>query len=226
MRLLRALHPEVVFTFTPKINLYTGFCLYFLRFRHYANISGLGDLFATNKTLFRCLRYVMFKVCLKKTEHIFFQNLEDMMMIVNEKELLDPEKCSRLPGSGVDLERFQCCLGRAKDDSAPRVFLKYGRFLKNKGYDLYLNAAKQLKEKYGDKVEFWVMGAADPQRSDSRELYERILHFGEMGVIRLLPALSPQRFLHARHIRTSRRLDAPDRHRANLTLAQIKQSLC
>ena len=184
---LRRLQPDIVFTFTPKLNLYTGLCRLFSRFGHYANISGLGDLFAKNTLAFRFLRYAMFKTCFLKTEHIFFQNNEDMDLVVKEKRLLAAEKCSRLPGSGVDLERFKECLTETRDISAPRVFLKYGRFLKNKGYDLYLSAAKQMKDKHGDRVEFWVMGGVDPQRDDSRELYERILAFHEMGVIRLLP---------------------------------------
>ena len=187
LRTLKWLQPDIVFTFTPKMNLYTGFCRYFTSFKQYANISGLGDLFATDKVSFRFLRYVMFKMCLKKTEHIFFQNNEDMDMIVKKRRLLNPTKCSRLPGSGVDLERFKSCLSVVKDTAGPRVFLKYGRFLKNKGYDLYLNAAKQMKAKHGDQVEFWIMGAADPHREDSRELYERILTFDEMGIVRLLP---------------------------------------
>lgn len=184
---IRQIKPDIVFTFTPKINFYSGFCLYFTRFAHYANVSGLGDLFATNGQLFRILRYIMFKVCLRKTEHVFFQNREDMDMIVQTLRLLNPEKCTRLPGSGVDLDRFQSCLAVKKDNSAPRVFLKYGRFLKNKGYDLYLNAAKRMREKYGDRVEFWIMGAVDPHRSDSKELYERILAADRLRTVRLLP---------------------------------------
>jgi glycosyltransferase involved in cell wall biosynthesis len=187
LRSLRRLQPDIVFTYTPKMNLYAGFCLYFSKFRQYANISGLGDLFAKDKVSFRFLRYFMFKICFQKTEHIFFQNGEDMALIVEKKRLLNQAKCSRLPGSGVDLDRFKSCLSVVKGTEGPRVFLKYGRFLKNKGYDLYLSAAKRMKDEHGDRVEFWVMGAPDPHREDSRELYKRILTFHEMGIIRLLP---------------------------------------
>ncbi|WP_036830306.1 glycosyltransferase, partial [Photobacterium sanctipauli] len=61
----------------------------------------------------------------------------------------------RLPGSGVDTSRFKA--SEAPDDGIVR-FLLIARMLYDKGVGHYVEAARELKLKYGHKVEFQLLG--------------------------------------------------------------------
>lgn len=76
-----------------------------------------------------------------------------------------------IPGSGVDLAAF---LPTTRKAGGPRTFLMFGRLLPQKGYDLYLAAARRLRAELGDAVACWILGSADPERSESLELLERV----------------------------------------------------
>ncbi|MFA0560641.1 glycosyltransferase [Vibrio breoganii] len=64
----------------------------------------------------------------------------------------------RLPGSGVDLTRFK--LTPAADDNKVK-FLLIARMLYDKGIQQYVDAARTLKQKYGDNVELCLLGFLD-----------------------------------------------------------------
>jgi glycosyltransferase involved in cell wall biosynthesis len=124
----------------------------------------------------------LYKLALKKTDHIFFQNSEDLLNCLGAK--LVPEERSRvIPGSGVDLAAF---LPTRRKAGAPRTFLMFGRLLPQKGYDLYLAAARRLRAELGDTVECWVLGSADQKRPESVELLERVRRAHSHGDIRYL----------------------------------------
>jgi glycosyltransferase involved in cell wall biosynthesis len=58
--------------------------------------------------------------------------------------------------------------------------------LPKKGFYLFLNAARTLREKYKESVVFWVLGSQDPERPESEELYQEILRAHAEGSIRYL----------------------------------------
>lgn len=181
-KLLKKVEPDCVLSFTVKCNLYTGFCRRLLSFGHIANISGLGQTF-DKKSLLRSLVCLMYRVGLKKSSAIFFQNKEDLNLCVCNN-LVPERRCHLLPGSGVDLLFF------SPDSLAfgeKRVFLMFGRLLPKKGYDDFLVAARGLKKKYGDAVEFRVMGVVDERRAESVELANRISMAESNGDIVVLP---------------------------------------
>nr|WP_267959139.1 glycosyltransferase [Vibrio fluvialis] len=60
-----------------------------------------------------------------------------------------------MPGSGVDLTRFT--LQPAADDGIVR-FLLIARMLYDKGIGHYVEAARALRSKYGERVEFQLLG--------------------------------------------------------------------
>lgn len=180
-RTLKEIGPHIVLSYTPKLNLYVGLCSRFLRFRQVANISGLGELFEKKGIIISLLRDRLYRVALGGASRIFFQNQVDFKTLVHEKRLLPVSSCRRLPGSGVDTKRFQAKLnGRAEGDRR-RIFLMYGRFLPQKGFDLFLKAARKLRSIYGNRLEFHVMGGADDAREESKALHERILRYHDAG---------------------------------------------
>lgn len=69
-----------------------------------------------------------------------------------------------MPGSGVDLRRFS--IVNAPDDNVTR-FLLMARMLYDKGIIEYVESAKILKAKYGNKVEFNLLGFLDVNNPSS-----------------------------------------------------------
>lgn len=191
-RTLKLLRPHAVLSFTIKCNLYAGLCKRFTRFVQIANISGLGVAFE-RPGLMRALATSLYKVALKPTDHIFFQNHDDLTSCV-QANLVERNRSRVIPGSGVDLSSFLPTSQRARQ---PRTFLIFGRLLPQKGFDLYLNAARRLHEEFGERVACWVLGSPDHARSESMELHARIEQAHARGEIRYLQSTDEVRpFIH------------------------------
>ncbi|EJF4090746.1 hypothetical protein DFX34_RS22490 [Vibrio parahaemolyticus] len=74
------------------------------------------------------------------------------------KKLAEKKVTERLPGSGADLSRFKISL--STDDGIVR-FLSIARMLYGKGIGHYVEAARELKVKYGHNVEINLLGLLD-----------------------------------------------------------------
>lgn len=182
-RQLRAIRPDIVLTFTVKCNLYAGICRRLLKFEQIANISGLGEVFEKNG-LINLLVSRLYKFALAGSKRVFFQNNEDMQMIV-QHHLLPGNLCKRIPGSGVDLETFHPI--SSLSNNKPLIFFMFGRLVPKKGYDLFMKAAENICLGGNYNAEFWIMGMVDNSRKESKELLERIMALQRKGIIRYLP---------------------------------------
>lgn len=180
-RTLKLLRPHAVLSYTIKCNLYAGLCKRFTGFIQIANISGLGIAFERTG-LMRALATSLYKVALKPTDHIFFQNHDDLTSCVHAN-LVARERSRVIPGSGVDLSAFTPSPQRGR---RPRTFLMFGRLLPQKGFDLYLSVARRLQKEFDERVACWILGSPDQTRSESVDLYERIQHSHARGEIRYL----------------------------------------
>lgn len=181
-RLLRAIQPEVVLTFTVKCNLYTGICHRLLRFEQVANISGLGEAF-DGTGLVRSIVSRLYKFALANSDKVFFQNDEDRQTII-ERGLLPAYLCKRIAGSGVDLDAYHPSHPFPKN--GVRRFLMFGRLVPQKRYDLFMKVAEAFHNGYKRSAEFWIMGIVDESRAESRQLLKRILCLQERGVVKYL----------------------------------------
>ncbi|HFI1204365.1 TPA: glycosyltransferase, partial [Escherichia coli] len=65
---------------------------------------------------------------------------------------------SLIAGSGVDLNRFSYS---PSELDYPRRFILVGRLLEEKGVRIYADAARMLKDKYKEKVDFNLLGFID-----------------------------------------------------------------
>lgn len=152
----RKLKPDVVLNFTPKNNIYSTLAAYLVGAQSINNIAGLGMLFINEGLTSKIARF-LYKVSQPKASKIFFQNEEDKGLF--EKYKLAPLNVTdRLPGSGADLSRF--IFSPSNDDGVIR-FLLIARMLYDKGIGEYVQAARVLKHKYGQKVEFNLLGFLD-----------------------------------------------------------------
>lgn len=153
IKIFKSVKPDVVLNFTPKNNIYGTLAGHFVGSKSVNNIAGLGMVFIKESITAKLARF-LYKVSQRKADKIFFQNEDDRKLFLDNK-LADVSITDRLPGSGVDLTRFT--LQPAADDGVIR-FLLIARMLYDKGIGLYVEAARTLKAKYGDGVEFQLLG--------------------------------------------------------------------
>jgi glycosyltransferase involved in cell wall biosynthesis len=62
----------------------------------------------------------------------------------------------------------------------------FGRLLPQKGFDSFIEAARELRHRFEDRVAFWVLGAVDQSRNESLRLLQRINEAHADGIIRYL----------------------------------------
>lgn len=150
------------------------------------NIAGLGAVFIRDNWLTRLVR-LLYKTALSRSQHVFFQNDEDMRQFV-EQGLVVADKVSRLPGSGVDLRRFSPVaamdtlspspsVGTASHSTRPSNvngqvagypasgrgefrFLLVARLLWDKGVGEYVEAARMVRRQYPTAI-FQLLGFLD-----------------------------------------------------------------
>lgn len=149
---------DIVLNFTPKNNIYSTFAAKICGVKVINNIAGLGILFVKESPTSKIARF-LYKTSQRFADKIFFQNDDDReLFLLNgmaKKEVTD-----RLPGSGVDLERFT--VTPSIDDGVTR-FLLIARMLYEKGVEHYVESARILRRKYGRNVEFNLLGFLDVQ---------------------------------------------------------------
>lgn len=122
-------------------------------------ISGLGGFFAEdNKGL---MARVMPKVLKfshdRKNLLCIFQNNEDKGLYV-KNGIIKEEQARYIKGSGVNLNDF--CYTPEPTEGKTRVILT-ARMIVEKGIFILTEAAEKLRPKYGDKVEFLLVGGID-----------------------------------------------------------------
>ncbi|MEC4045869.1 glycosyltransferase family 4 protein [Proteus mirabilis] len=100
---------------------------------------------------------LLYKYSLKHANKTFFQNKDDRNIFI-KNNLVQENNTDILPGSGVDLSRFKLSLS---EDKNKLRFILIARMLYEKGITFYVNAARVLKEKYGNKIEFCLLGFVD-----------------------------------------------------------------
>ncbi|MFL7023560.1 glycosyltransferase family 4 protein [Enterovibrio norvegicus] len=152
----RKQRPDVVLNFTPKNNIYGTLAASLFGAKSVNNIAGLGMVFI-NEGLTSKIARMLYKISQPKASKIFFQNEDDKLLF--QKNKLAPDALAdRLPGSGADLSRFQVL--PSEDDGVVR-FLLIARMLYDKGIGHYVEAARELKAKYGESIEFRLLGFLD-----------------------------------------------------------------
>lgn len=156
-KIISNVRPSVVLTYTIKPNVYGGLVCRLLGVPYISNITGLGTAVENNSVLQK-ITLSLYKIGLKKSSCIFFQNRENMKFML-DKNVVNTE-CKLIPGSGVNLEHYKL-LEYPNEDIIHFLFIS--RIMKEKGIDQYLDAARYIKSKY-DNIVFDVLG-------NSEELY-------------------------------------------------------
>ena len=142
-RLLKEIKPDIVLTFTIKPNVYGGMACGKLKVPCIVNITGLGAV-VENKGIMQKITLFLHRIGLKKVECVFFQNQANRTFFEDKKIVSD--NAEQLPGSGVNLEKFQY-IDYPSEKIQKTNFVFVGRIIKVKGVFEIAEAAKMLQER-------------------------------------------------------------------------------
>lgn len=176
-RVLRIYHkekPVYIFHYTIKPNIYGSIAAKLNGIRSSAMMAGLGYAFKNDSLVSKIARG-LYKIGMKCTENLFLLNKENLSDILRLK-ICNPKKITLLEGGeGVDLKHF----GYTDNSSDDITFLFIGRILFEKGYNEFVECAKQIKKEYAN-ARFEILGTLDPTypNSVSKERLEEDVQSG------------------------------------------------
>ncbi len=155
-RHLRALRPAAFLGFTIKPNIYGSMAAHLLGIPVINNITGLGAMFERKSPLSRMIG-LLYRLALRRSATVFFQNRDDRDLFL-KAGLVRAQQVELLPGSGVDLDRFQ---PQPKSGGDRITFLLAARLLWAKGISEYVEAARIVRAGRKDFV-FRLLGPLEP----------------------------------------------------------------
>lgn len=155
LRLFRKERPDAVLTYTLKPNIYASIAAQFLNIPVISNVSGLGTT-SISKNWVSVLVSLLYKFAFLRSRAVFFQNHDDLQLFT-ELGLVQRNRASKLPGSGINLDKFSVVPLPA---GKTLRFLLIGRMLRDKGILEFVEAARVLKDA-GASVECCLIGPSD-----------------------------------------------------------------
>lgn len=153
-RIIKTEKPDVVLSYTIKPNLYGGMACQLCHVPQIANITGLGKA-VENKGCLQIITMILYKIGLRKTYTVFFQNSANQSFCIEHNMVKDRNML--IPGSGVNLD-YHSLQEYSTDGTIKFIFIS--RLMKEKGIEEYLGAASKIKNLYPN-TEFHVLGACE-----------------------------------------------------------------
>ncbi|WP_312511560.1 glycosyltransferase family 4 protein [Massilia sp.] len=180
-RVLQSVRPLAYLGYTIKPNVYGSIAAHGLDIPVINNIAGLGATFIKN-TLLTGLVKRLYRVSLRKSRRVFFQNEDDRNLFV-QQGLARPGVAEVLPGSGINLQHFQP-METVLPGERPFRFLLVSRMLRDKGVEEF-TAAAALVRQHLPGVQFQLLGPVDTKNPNSIAL-ARIMEWQKSGLVQYL----------------------------------------
>jgi galacturonosyltransferase len=171
IKIMKKVKPDIIFSYTIKPNIYGSIASHLTKNKQISNITGTGATFLKNNIVSMIVK-TLYKISIKKSYKVFFQNKGDRDFFVANKMVKD--NFDMLPGSGANLEEFTLTDLPSIDEIN---FIFIGRIMKLKGIEEYLECAKEIKLKYPN-TNFYVAGFIEED-----EYKEIIDDYHEKGII-------------------------------------------
>lgn len=188
-QVMRRVHPDYVFTYTIKPNIYGAIVAARLGVPQTAMMAGMGYVFSNDRLSSRLARR-MYKYAMGKAQHLFALNEGNRKAIVN-KRICDEGKIVLLKGGeGVDLLQFPYYDNEAEGTT----FVFVGRLSLDKGYQEFVEAAKTIKNEF-PSTQFHIYGSLDPSYPNHIP-EERVMADQNAGVIQYKGFLSDMNDLY------------------------------
>jgi glycosyltransferase involved in cell wall biosynthesis len=178
-QLLRDENPDVYLGYTVKPNVYGSLAARTLSIPVINNIAGLGAVFIKDSWLTRLVRG-LYRLALLRSAKVFFQNDDDLQMFVLGG-LVSPSVTDRLPGSGIDLDKFTPV---SLPGGSSICFLMISRMLWEKGVGEFVEAARILKRRRVS-ADFYLLGSLDVQNRAAISREQMAGWVGE-GIVRYI----------------------------------------
>lgn len=167
-RILNKVKPKAVLTYTIKPNIYMGFLCRLKKIPYITTITGLGTA-VEGKGLLQGFTRFLYKNALAGAKRIFFQNGENLELF--NRLGITRGNAVLVPGSGVNLERFHL-LPYPEGNNISFLFIS--RVMEEKGIDLYIYAAKRVREEYPD-ASFKVLGFLEEDYENKSSFEKAVL---------------------------------------------------
>lgn len=176
IKVLKREKPEVVLTYNIKPNAYGGMACRLTKTKYLPNITGLGTA-VEYKSILQKLTIKLYKAGVAGATCVFFQNEDNRQFFIEHRMLKKGTRTVLLPGSGVSFKVHKP-IDYPKGDTVNFLFI--ARLLKEKGIDLYLNAAKRVYEKHKN-VLFHICGLCDDKKylDDLKNVKDYVIYHGE-----------------------------------------------
>jgi glycosyltransferase involved in cell wall biosynthesis len=133
--------PDVVLQYTIKPNIYGTLAARIAGIPCVNNVSGLGTVFLIQNFVSR-VALGLYRFAFKFPHRVFFQNDDDRQLFL-QHQLVRPEITDLLPGSGIDVQRFQPAATFQRNEAF--TFLMIARVLYEKGIEEYFEAARRVR---------------------------------------------------------------------------------
>ena len=142
-KIYRCHHPDLIFHFVAKPNIYGTMAAGSLGIPSIAVITGLGYAFSKKNFLYQVVRQ-LYTRALKTSREVWFLNKEDAGVFASQG-IAAREKIKVLPGEGVNTNWFRPA--RERSASGSFCFLMASRLLRSKGIGVFADACRILKNK-------------------------------------------------------------------------------
>lgn len=163
-KLLKRERPDMVITYSIKPNIYAGYACRSLNIPYVVNVQGLGTAF--QKSVISQVVTFMYKIALGGARTCLFENDANADEFVNRKIIKKKNK-TVLHGAGVNLDYYPVQPYPKEENGIHFLFL--GRIMSEKGVDELFAAACALKDQYGDKVVFDLVGFFEDEYKETVE---------------------------------------------------------
>jgi glycosyltransferase involved in cell wall biosynthesis len=151
---LKEANADVCLTFTIRPAIYGNMVTNRLKIPTISTITGTGPLLDSKSLSYRVARW-LYTWVLKKTRFVVFPNYDDLEAFI-ERGYIKREQAKRVPGSGVNYEKF-APLPYTRGNDGKFIFLYISRLLKDKGVMEYVEAASIIKDQF-PAAEFHIIG--------------------------------------------------------------------
>ena len=182
---LLKIRPAVYLGFTVKPVLYGGIAARLAGIPWIATITGLGTVFIKESFATKIVK-LLYQRVLRSSATVFFQNNADMNFFVT-RGFVQKDKGVRVPGSGVNLQKFSFQPAPSRSIDTGLQFLTLARLLRDKGIFELIEAAEIVKKNF-PKTQFVLAGPADSDNPTSISVAE-IEKSDHQGSIRYLGAV-------------------------------------
>lgn len=176
--------PDLVHNFTARPVIFSSFALKFIKKKVLVNtVTGLGTNFLTTRVIKKFFLKILYKFSISESSFIIFQNKDDKFFF-KKNNLINLNTKSKIIFPLIN-SKYKIKKKIKLRKNKKIVFLMFCRLLFEKGINEYFQAAKQIKNIFKDKVEFYLIGNLDLNNPSSITKIE-LAQWKKLNIIKIL----------------------------------------